>query len=74
MLSITSESAQVIVAAIAAVGGIAASWLVVWSKRQNTSEHGGTMDALQRVESKIDTVHTTLTEHIGWHKGHGDTP
>ena len=81
MLSITGESAQVITAAIAAVGGIVASGLVVWSKKQNTTEHGGTMDALQRVivtqarvESKVDTINHTLTEHIGWHKGHGDTP
>jgi hypothetical protein len=74
MLSLTGESAQVIVAGIAAVSAIASAWLVVWAKKSNTTEHGGTMDTLTRVEAKVDTMSGALAEHIGWHKGHGDTP
>lgn len=86
MLGITSESAQVIVAAIAAVGAFGSAWLVIWSKKSNTVEHGGTMDALQqvistqaRVEHKVDNLAVVLSKHgeelgshLGWHRGHGD--
>lgn len=56
----------VIVAAIAAVGGILAA-LVQKSRSENKSDHGIVANLLQDLHTDVVKVEKKLDKHIDWH-------
>lgn len=45
-------------------------WFLSRFDRRNTDQHARNMDALRRIEDKVDGVREDLSDHVQWHLEH----
>jgi len=74
MIAVASEAWAFLGVVVTAVAGIVVAVVNVTitsrTRRENTSQHAASIEALNRVVEKVEGVDSKLDQHIGWHQAY----
>lgn len=66
----SAGDAAVVAALIAGIASLAGLYVTSKTRKENSTQHAASVEALGQVATKVDVVGSKLDQHIGWHLGH----